>query len=141
MRNNRFIVLKKFNGGKKKISVTLLSQLCLSKLMLWNICNPSWLDILRQTSKFAFSGVDSWCNVFDVADVFSQVNNNFFYYRCWLSNLLNWWIFGMLVLGYLYDLIEYQKNLNGKIRVLCKNLFCESSAVGTIYCRAITWQI
>ena len=55
--------------GIKRISVTLILQLCLSKLMFWNICNPSWLDILRQTSKFAFSGVDSWCNDFDVADV------------------------------------------------------------------------
>ena len=39
---------------------------------------PQWLDILGQTSKFTMIGVDNWCNIFDVPDFLSSVNDAFF---------------------------------------------------------------
>ena len=61
--------------------------------------NPQWPDILGQTSKCTMIGVDNWCNIFDVPDFLSSINDDFFYHRNGLWNLLNWKIIGILVLG------------------------------------------
>ena len=49
-----------------------------TKVDVINISNPQWLDILGQTSKFTMIGGDKWCNIFDVPDFLSSVNDDFF---------------------------------------------------------------